>query len=431
MSAEDRGLSRARRDRPELPGDGRGPASATPGTADAIPEAVGTQPEPRGPHRSGDAPGSPWLSLLPSQIGPSGRAPVSALRSVPFDRREGGDRRQSMEVEDKYRIAVLLPCRDEALTIGEVVADFARALPEATIWVYDNNSSDDTVAVALAAGASVQEETKPGKGQVLYRMFSEIDADIYVIADGDGTYDAQAAPLMIEELVSNRLDMVVGRRRELTSDLNTYPPGHRLGNAVLTGVVRHIFGQGSFDMLSGYRVLSRRYVKTFPASSRGFETETEMTVHALNLQLPFSEIDTIYRARPPGSHSKLRTVPDGIRILESVVRLVKDYRPAAFFGLIGFVFGLMTVLARFAVYASITSALSAAGARWAVVGLAVTTGLVLEAGIILDSVSRGRRDAERMMYLGVAGPGRGPVAPAEARRTQSADQVRVGPKDRR
>ncbi|MEO5744909.1 MAG: glycosyltransferase family 2 protein [Terracoccus sp.] len=368
--------------------------------------------------------------LLPRS--PSGAAAgefVAVQRTVPYERRHGVDRRRSMEIEQRYRVAVLLPCRNEATTIGGVVEAFAEVLPTATIWVYDNNSSDDTLAVAKAARASVQEESKPGKGQVVRRMFSEIDADIYVISDGDATYDAEAAPLLIEQLVTNRLDMVVGRRRVLTSDDDPYPAGHRLGNAVLTGVVQYIFGQGSLDMLSGYRVLSRRYVKSFPITSRGFEIETEMTVHALDLGLPFSEVDTVYRERPPDSHSKLRTIPDGMKITWFILRLVSEFHPAALFGSLALVFGVSALVARFALYAPLISLLSAGGALALVVGLVVSTVMLLGIGPVLEAISRGRRDVKRMMYLSAGGPGPGPgpivVTPPAAGRYEDHDPAGI------
>jgi glycosyltransferase involved in cell wall biosynthesis len=382
-------------------------------------------------------PGSNHLQVLPAHVQEEVPDPVLARTApfalsddrlhagrsaVPYDRRRG-DRRRSVQADQIYQVAVLLPCRDEALTIGAVVRDFAAALPQAKIWVFDNNSSDETIAEAQAAGALVHHETKPGKGHVLRRMFSEIEADVYVIADGDGTYEAQAAPTLIQHLLDNRLDMVVGRRKEVPADTETYRPGHRLGNAVLTGVVQNIFGHGSLDMLSGYRVLSRRYVKSFPANSCRFETETEMTVHALDLGLPFSELDTVYRERPTNSHSKLRTIPDGVAILRFILLLVKDYRPAQFFGLLGAFFAILAVLARFVFYHSITSLMNVATARGVVTGLIVVTAMLFGAGLILDSLSRARRDLKRMMYLNAGTERRAEAAVAR--------NVSPGPNNRR
>ena len=211
------------------------------------------------------------------------------------------------------QVAVLIPCYNEAATIGTVVRDFRDALPGAAIHVYDNNSSDDTRAIARAAGAVVRTEKYQGKGNVVRRMFSDIDADVYVMVDGDDTYDAFAAPSLIRHLVDERLDMVNGRR--ITEEIAAYRAGHRFGNRMLTGLVCGFFGEQFTDILSGFRVFSRRFVKSFPALSQGFEIETELTVHALNLRMPVGEVDIVYRSRPEGSVSKLSTYRDGVRIL--------------------------------------------------------------------------------------------------------------------
>jgi hypothetical protein len=302
-------------------------------------------------------------------------------------------------VRPVLQIAVLLPCRNEALTIGTVVRNFKTHLPSAEIHVYDNASSDETSKVATEAGAIVHYEARPGKGGVVRRMFSEVDADIYVMADGDGTYDAAAAPRLVRALVEDGLDMVVGRRREAPNTAGAYPPGHRMGNALLTGVVQYIFGQGCMDMLSGYRVLSRRYVKSFPVNSRGFEIETEMTVHALDLRLPVGEMDTLYDERHPNSQSKLRTVPDGVRILAFVGMLVKEYKPATFFGMIGLVLATLAVLLREVFFGTLVAATSHNGAVATVGALGVAAVLSFLSGMILDSVSRSRREVKRMVYL--------------------------------
>ena len=231
--------------------------------------------------------------------------------------------------------AVLIPCYNEELTIAAVVAAFRTALPQATIYVYDNNSSDRTSEVARQAGAVVRSERRQGKGNVVRRMFADIDADIYVLVDGDDTYDAAAAPRLIRELVDNDLDFVNGARVSTASA--AYRRGHRLGNFALTELVRIIFGRQFTDMLSGYKVLSARFVKSFPAMSSGFETETELAVHALELRMPCGEIETAYKERPEGSVSKLSTYRDGWRILKLIGRLVKDERPLQFFGLLGLV----------------------------------------------------------------------------------------------
>ena len=218
------------------------------------------------------------------------------------------------------RIAVLVPCRDEEAAVGEVVRGFRAALPGATVYVYDNNSTDRTREVAAAAGAVVRSESQPGKGSVVRRMFADIEADAYVLVDGDGTYDASAAPEMVRRLLEERLDMVTAIR--VDESVGAYRPGHRFGNLMLTGMVRLVFGNRITDMLSGYRTFSRRFVKSFPALAHGFETETEFTVHALELHLPVGELPTPYRERPAGSASKLHTIRDGVRILGTIAALV-------------------------------------------------------------------------------------------------------------
>ena len=230
-------------------------------------------------------------------------------------------------------IAVLIPCYNEAITVGRVVKAFSEALPGASIYAYDNNSTDDTVAVARKAGAVVRKETRQGKGNVVRRMFADIDADVYVLVDGDDTYDAAASPKLVNTLINDELDFINGARADIASQ--AYRPGHRFGNRLLTRIVRVIFGRYFNDMLSGYKVLSRRFVKSFPAMSSGFETETELAVHALELRMPCAELITAYGERPKGSSSKLRTIKDGVRILLFIARLIKDERPLQVFGLFG------------------------------------------------------------------------------------------------
>ncbi len=303
------------------------------------------------------------------------------------------------------QIAVLIPCYNEAVAIPRVVAAFRAALPEATIHVYDNNSTDGTRAAAEAAGALVRTEPQQGKGNVVRRMFADIEADIYVLVDGDDTYDAAAAPAMVAMVLDERLDMVTAIR--VTEIVAAYRPGHRFGNLMLTGMVRLIFGDRITDMLSGYRAFSRRFVKSFPALAHGFETETEFTVHALELRLPVGEIQTAYKDRPPGSVSKLNTIRDGIRILRTILALIQRERPLAFFGLAGLAMmavavGLfIPVLAEFLRTGLVprlpTAILSA--------GLVLGGLLSLAAGLILDTVTRGRLEAKRMAYLAIRGPG--------------------------
>jgi hypothetical protein len=299
--------------------------------------------------------------------------------------------------EPELDIAVLLPCHNEAPTIGDVVRDFRRALPAATIYVYDNASTDGTAERAREANAVVRRVPVKGKGNVLRRMFTEVDAAVYVIADGDGTYDAFAAPDLVHELRRRHLDMVIGRRIEAEAGGAAYRRGHRLGNRVLSRAVSWLFGETSGDMLSGFRVLSRRYVKSYPAFSHGFEAETEMTVHALDLLLPFGEVPTAYRERPPDSHSKLRTVPDALRILRFAVLACKEYRPLRFFG---------ALAALCAVIATVVGLRASVVPAWAArpgVGLVfvVLAALFAIAGVIVESITRSRREMKRMLYLAV------------------------------
>ena len=309
-------------------------------------------------------------------------------------------------------VAVLIPCYNEEAAISRVVRDFLANIRDATVYAYDNNSTDSTAATALAAGAVVRRETLQGKGHVVRRMFADIEADIYVLVDGDGTYDADAAPAMIAMLIDQQLDMVTGLREACTED--AYRPGHVLGNAVLTGVVRRIFGKRIGDMLSGYRVFSRRFVKSFPALASGFETETEFSVHALELCMPIGEMPTNYRERSAGSASKLRTYADGLRILRTIVRLVKDERPLQFFSFAGTILllagiglGLPVVIEflRVGLVPRLPTAVLATG-------LVLLSFLSFACGLILDSVTRGRRELKRLAYLAV--PGIGAVARAGA-----------------
>lgn len=304
------------------------------------------------------------------------------------------------------RIAVLIPCYNEAVAIPRVVADFRAALPGAAIYVYDNNSRDQTAAVARAAGATVRTATLQGKGHVIRRMFADIEADFYVLVDGDDTYDAAAAPTMVQQAFEQGLDMVNGTR--VTAIQAAYRPGHRLGNQVLTGLVRAIFGNRIRDMLSGYRVFSRRFVKSFPALSSGFETETEFTVHALELRMPVGEVETAYKDRPAGSASKLRTYTDGIRILRTIVILVKEERPLAFFSTIAallLLIGAILTIPILVDYAR-TGLVPRLPTAVLVVGLMLLAALSLTCGLILDSVSRGRKEIKQLAYLALPAPPR-------------------------
>lgn len=292
------------------------------------------------------------------------------------------------------------------MAIPSVIRQFRAALPDASIYVYDNNSSDRTVAVAREAGAVVRSEPLQGKGHVIRRMFADIEADFYVLVDGDATYDASAAPEMVKQAYEQGLDMVNGAR--VTDREAAYRRGHVLGNRVLTGLVTSVFGRRLSDMLSGYRVFSRRFVKSFPALSSGFETETEMTVHALELAMPIGEVATSYVERPPGSSSKLRTYSDGFRILRMIVNLVKQERPLLFFCVIGAIIllcglGLGTPVVleffRTGMVPRLPTALLATG-------LVMLAALSFVCGLILDSVALGRREAKRLVYLALPGPPR-------------------------
>lgn len=304
------------------------------------------------------------------------------------------------------RVAVLVPCHNEEATVTQVVTGFRAALPSATIYVYDNNCTDRTAELAKAAGAVVRAESQPGKGYVVRRMFADIEADVYVMADGDATYDAARAPELVELLVRDRLDMVVGTRVPESPE-HAYRPGHQFGNRLLTGTVALIFGRGFTDMLSGYRVFSRRFVKSFPAESQGFEIETEITIHALHMGLPVGETATRYFARPEGSASKLSTYRDGFRILWLIVSLFKEVRPFAFFGLIFLILAVLSVGLAVPVLLTYLQTGLVPRLPTAVLstGLMLLAFLSLASGVILDSVSRGRLEAKRLAYLRLPTPG--------------------------
>ena len=300
-------------------------------------------------------------------------------------------------------IAVLVPCYNEGPTIGTVVRDFKTALPHATVYVYDNNSADDTCEQAREAGAIVRTETRQGKGHVVRRMFADIDADVYVLVDGDDTYEAAAAPRLVERLVGDGLDMVTGTRVAESQD--AYRTGHRFGNRLLTGLVAHSFGSQVSDMLSGYRVLSRRFVKSFPLLSGGFEIETEMTVHGLELGMPQAEETTRYKERPEGSESKLNTYGDGLRILTTIVRMLKEERPLAFFGAIAGVLALAAIVLAIPIVLTFIDTGEVPRFPTAILatGMMVVSMLSLACGLILATVTRGRQELKRLRYLQIPG----------------------------
>lgn len=305
----------------------------------------------------------------------------------------------------KLRIAVLLPCYNEEAAIAQTVAGFRASLPGATIYVYDNNSKDRTIEVARAAGAVVRSERMQGKGNVVRRMFADVDADVYVMADGDATYDAAAAPALVGRLWDEQLDMVVGARKSEVEE--AYRRGHRLGNAMLTGLLARLFGRSFSDILSGYRVFSRRFVKSFPVLSAGFEIETEISVHALELRMPVAEVVTQYGARPEGSVSKLSTYRDGWRILNTIATLFRIERPVLFFGLIAALLALLSIGLSIPVALEFlrTGLVPRLPTAILSTGLMILAFLSFFCGLILDTVVRGRREVRRLAYLAQRAPG--------------------------
>ena len=297
------------------------------------------------------------------------------------------------------RVAVLVPCFNEEAAVATVVTDFRKALPSARILVYDNNSSDRTAAVAREAGAEVRSERRQGKGHVVRRMFADVDADIYVLVDGDATYDAPSAPGMIDVLVSEHLDMVVGLRVDRSEA--AYRRGHRTGNWMLTSFLAQVFGQAFKDILSGYRVFSRRFVKSFPVLSDGFEIETELSVHALELALPVAEVETPYYPRPEGSFSKLNTWRDGLRILGTILKLYRSEKPLRFFTAIGIFLALVSIGLAIPIVVTYLETGLVPRLPTAVLsmGLMIVALLSASSGLVLDTVTRGRREMKLLAYL--------------------------------
>jgi glycosyltransferase involved in cell wall biosynthesis len=312
--------------------------------------------------------------------------------------------RGNIVASQQPRIAVLLPCYNEEAAIGATVAGFRAALPGATVYVYDNNSRDRTREIAAEAGAVVRTERQQGKGHVVRRMFADIDADIYVMADGDLTYDPKAAPAMVDQLLAEQLDMVVGTRKH--EEASAYRGGHVLGNKLFTGLLSGLFGRSFSDIFSGYRVFSRRFVKSFPVLSSGFEIETEMSVHALELRMPVGEVETAYGARPEGSASKLSTYGDGWRILKTIGTLYRVERPVLFYGSIGALLVALAIV--LAVPLVITYLHTGLVPRFPtailVTGMIIIAVLCFFAGLILDTVTRGRREVRRLAYLSLEAP---------------------------
>ena len=305
----------------------------------------------------------------------------------------------------RHKIAVLIPCYNEGASVAAVVRDFRAALPNAAVIVFDNNSTDNTAEAARMAGAQVFREPRQGKGFVVRRMFADVDADIYVLVDGDSTYDAPSAPAMIGKLLADRLDMVVGSRRH--DDGSAYRAGHRAGNWLFSRFVTMVFGPSFTDILSGYRVLSRRFVKSFPLMSRGFEIETELTVHALELGLPCAEIETPYYARPEGSVSKLNTWGDGLRILRTMVNLYRAERPLAFFGVIAALLAAVSIVLAVPIVLTFleTGLVPRFPTAILCTGLMLSALLSVASGLVLDTVTRGRREVKLLAYLSLGAPG--------------------------
>ena len=309
-----------------------------------------------------------------------------------------------MAAHKQPRIAVLLPCYNEEATIAATVAGFREALPDAAIYVYDNNSGDRTREIAAKSGAIVRSERQQGKGHVVRRMFADVEADVYVMADGDLTYDPASAPEMASLLLADQLDMVVGARKSEIEE--AYRRGHRLGNRLFTGLLSRLFGRSFSDIFSGYRIFSRRFAKSFPALSSGFETETEISVHALELRMPVGEVETRYLARPEGSESKLSTYGDGWRILKTIATLYRVERPTLFYGGIGALLLLAALILSIPLVTTYleTGLVPRVPTAILVTGMSIVAVLCFFAGLILDTVTRGRRETRRLAYLSLEAP---------------------------
>ena len=309
--------------------------------------------------------------------------------------------------QDDLVIAAIVPCHNEAAAIAKVVTDLRRAVPGMQIYVYDNRSTDGTDAIAREAGAIVRYEDLKGKGNVIRRAFGDIDADVYLLIDGDDTYEAEAAPGMIKTLLDGPYDHVLGVRKEAQST-SAYRPGHAAGNRAFNRLVSAHFGLPVTDMLSGYRIFSRRFVKSFPALSREFEVETELTIHSATLRLPQTEVEVGFRDRPEGSESKLNTVKDGVKILNLIVHLIRYERPLAFHGVVGAIFALVSVALAVPVFVEFaeTGLVPRFPTAFLAASLMIVGVLTWLVGLVLDGVTRARRETSRLTYLGYAAPGR-------------------------
>lgn len=298
-----------------------------------------------------------------------------------------------------YRIAVLIPCLNEGLIIKKVVQDFKKNLPDAIIYVCDNNSTDNTIEEAKLAGAIILIEAVPGKGNAVRRLFSNVESDIYILVDGDGTYDAKSALGMCNLLLEGQFDVVVGKR--IASEADAYRSGHKFGNLILTGLVAKIFGNGITDMLTGYRVMTRRFVKSFPAHSRGFEIETELTTHALEQRIRMIEHSTIYTSRIEGSNSKLRTYSDGFNILHTILDLFRNEKPLIFYSIIGVLLYVTSITLSIPIFFEFiqNGTVSKLPTALFCTGLCLIGALSIAVGLVLDSVSRGRKEAKYFQFL--------------------------------
>jgi glycosyltransferase involved in cell wall biosynthesis len=345
----------------------------------------------------------PTFSTLGPPAAYDAAALTQALRSAARHMRGAFEGQEKPGKEPKPlarpRVAVVLPCHNEAAAIARVVGEFRAALPHARIIVFDNASTDATAAIAAEAGAEVHYEPRPGKGNVVRRMFADVEADVFVLVDGDDTYDAGAAPELVDLLLKNTLDMVNGTRQSTIEA--AYRRGHVLGNRLLTGLVATFFGNRISDLLSGYRVFSRRFVKSFPALTTGFEIETELSVHALQLRMPIGEVNTDYRERPAGSASKLSTYKDGFRILRTIAVLVKEEKPLAFFSVVSLILVLIALALGVPVIVEFTHTGLVPRFPTAILAAAIVilSFLSFACGLILDTVSRGRAETRRLAYL--------------------------------
>jgi len=308
---------------------------------------------------------------------------------------------------DALRTAVLVPCHNEEAAVATVVADFRASLPDATVYVYDNASTDATAERARAAGAVVRQEPLPGKGRVVRRMFADVEADIYVLVDGDATYDAAAAGPMVKQLLDEHLDMVVGRRVTNDGGNDAYRRGHTIGNSLFSRMLRLLFGSQFKDVFSGYRVMSRRFVKSLPVTSRGFEIETELSTHAVEVGAACVEVDTIYRARHVDSESSLRTYRDGFRILRKCIVLFQELRPLRFYTILGALFTVVALALGVRVLVDYIETSRVPHFPTAILAAAIEiiAFVSVATGLILDSVRRARRDVRRFTYLSVPHPG--------------------------